>query len=753
MSRLLRTCHSGRERDEGLRLVDIILPLAIRDVYTYSVPDEIVYPQQGMRVLVPLGRKKITGIVLGPHTEPMDEKIRVRPIESVLDTYPIVTEEQIRLWQWMARYYMCTIGEVMNAALPSGIIDDDYTARTEVYVQLHPHICMERAQACVARARKQAAVLDTYARLAPQGERIARRLLIEESGESTAIVRALEEKGILARIEEEVGRIAPYTGPIEAPHTLTPAQQRAVEEIEESRSEHAVSLLYGVTSSGKTEVYIHLIEAEMKQGRSCLYLVPEIALTTQLTERLRRVFGSRLMVYHSRMRDVERVEIYRAIRTATEPIVVIGARSAVLLPLQTPGLIIVDEEHEQSYKQAEPAPRYNARSVAIMWGRACGAHVLLGTATPSIESYYHARQGKYGLVRLTERHQGISLPAIRLIDLERQYHRREMYGHLSDPLVEKIQQVLERGKQVILFQNRRGYAPMVQCTQCGDVPHCVQCDVAMTLHMQSHELRCHWCGHSIAQPQVCPKCGGEMKVRGLGTERLEDEVQALFPQARVLRMDLDTTRTKTGYQDIINAFSRHECDILIGTQMVTKGLHFDDVALVAVLQADQVLNQPDFRSWERAYQMLEQVAGRAGRKGEQGEVLIQSYDAEHTVLQLVQAHDYEALYEAQIAERQLYRYPPYYRIIQLTLKHRYPDRVGYAAMCMQARLQQIFGARISSVITPGVSRVQNQHIRQLTLRIEQGANLQEAKRRLQETIDYVQQVAKGTTIIADTDPM
>lgn len=714
-----------------------------------------------MRVLVPLVNKVLTGIVLGEHAEPVPAKVKLRDIVQVLDSTPTVSMLQLELWQWIARYYMCTIGEVMAAALPSGIIDDDYTARKEVYVQLHPDIDIERACACVARAKKQQRVLETYQHLAPEGQAVARRLLIEESGESTAVVRALEERGVLERRVEQVARIAPYAGPIEPLHTLSRAQQVALEQIEASWQQHDVTLLHGVTSSGKTEVYIHLIQSQLQARRSVLYLVPEIALTTQLTERLRRVFGDQLVVYHSRFSDEERVEIYRRIRTAETPLVVIGARSAVLLPLSELGLIIVDEEHEPSYKQAEPAPRYHARSVAIMLsqmvnrispnGTSC--RVLLGTATPSIESYHNAREGKYGLVTLTVRHQGISLPAIRLIDLQRQYHRKEMYGHFSDPMIERMRQVLAEGKQVIVFQNRRGYAPMIQCAHCGGVPKCVQCDVSMTMHMQSKELRCHWCGYTQPLPQACPVCGGEMKIRGFGTERLEDEVKGLFPNARVLRMDLDTTRSKTAYQDIINAFSRHECDILIGTQMVTKGLHFDDVALVAVLQADQLLNQPDFRSWERGYQMLEQVAGRAGRRGAQGEVMIQTYDPESTVLQLVQHHDYEGLYACQAEERKLFRYPPYYHLISLTLKHRYPDRVATAAMYLQARLQQIFGKRVSEVITPAVSRVQNQHLRQLMLRVEQGANMTEAKRRLAEAIEYVKQQCKGTSIIADVDPL
>ena len=731
------------------------MPLAISDVYTYSVPDSIPCPSAGMRVLVPLGRKSLTGIVLKEHTAPVKEGIRLRDILCVLDETPVVTRDQLFLWRWIADYYLCTVGEVLAAALPAGIIDDNYTARTATYLSLHPTLDIEHTRLLLRRAPKQWHVLETYLRLSAASPKIEKRILIEESGESTAVVRTLVERKILDESEQNVSRIAPYTGIVEPAHLLSPPQQKAADEIRRVWQSHEVCLLHGITSSGKTEVYIRLIQEQLEQGRNVLYLVPEIALTTQLTDRLCLVFGDSLMVYHSRFSDAERVEIYHAVRYAKRPYLVIGARSAIFLPFQNLGLVIVDEEHESSYKQSEPAPRYHARSAAIILAHAVGAKVLLGSATPSVDSYYNATIGKYGLVSLSERYAGLQLPKITLIDLKRQYHRKEMYGHFSDPLVDRIREELSRHKQVILFQNRRGYAPMLQCAACGKPPRCVNCDVPLTYHKQTSRLVCHYCGYSIPLPQRCPTCGGEMRIRGFGTERLEDEIAALFPEAKVLRMDLDTTRNKTAYQDIINAFSRHEVDILIGTQMVSKGLHFDDVSLVAVLNADQLLNQPDFRSYERAYQMLEQVAGRAGRKGRQGEVMIQTFEPDNPVLGYVLHHDYQGLFNSQSAERKMFNYPPFQRLITLILRHRDVHRLETAANTLQARLQQVFGNRAGGVIIPSVARVQNQYIREIRLRIETTANIARAKSLLMEQIHYTLTLpeCKGTTILPDVDPL
>lgn len=671
--------------------IDVILPLAIRDCYTYSVPDGFSIPAPGTRVIVPLMKKEVRGVVLRVHTEPIDPTLttKIRPISSIADTAPSVSPEQLALWQWMSSYYMCTLGEVMAAALPGG--------------------------------------LDKRLTNPPKRRRTS---------------------------------IAPYTGPVESSHALSEIQDKSVDEIETFWSSGKdIVLLYGVTSSGKTDIYIHLIEKQLAAGKNVLYLVPEIALTTQLTSRLQCIFGDRLIVYHSRFTDAEREQRYSHIAhlplSGSDNFVVLGARSAIFLPIPNIGLIIVDEEHDPSYKQAEPAPRYHARAAAIMLAKTHRAKVLLGTATPSIETYYLAQKGVYGLVRLTERYGGVELPDITLIDLRRQYERKEMYGHFSDPLVERIRQCLADNKQVILFQNRRGYAPLLQCVQCGQPPRCVQCDVPMTLHKRENEMRCHYCGYRMPVPPVCPQCGGELKTIGFGTERIEDEIQALFPEARVLRMDLDTTRNKSAYQDIINAFARHECDILVGTQMITKGLHFDDVRLVAVLNTDPLFNQPDFRAYERAYQMLEQVAGRAGRKGTKGEVWMQTFDPSNAVLSMVRKHDYMALYSQQIAERKLFNYPPFYRVIRLQMRDHNGVRVHRTATQLQTYLVRIFGERVSGVIIPSIERVQAYTIRELTLRIEQGANFSEAKRRLKETIDQIWSVSsnKNVKIIIDVDAL
>ena len=797
------------------RLVDIILPLAISDVYTYRVSDignrvsgngdrvsDIGYRVSGngdrvsgngdrvsgngdrvsgngdrvsdigyrvsdamligCRVLVPLGKKSVIGIIYREHEGELPANVKVRDVLQIVDEAPIVTAEQIKLWEWLSSYYMCTLGEVMAAALPSEIIDDNYSAATTQYIQLAPAYLAKEAQeqllGDLKRAKKQEQLVRDFLRLA-QNYQMERRLLLEQAGVSGAILRTLIDKGIFLEEERPISRLRQYKGETQKPHTLDSQQSRAIEEIRKSWQEKNVTLLHGVTSSGKTEVYIHLIEEVLQQGKQVLYLVPEIALTTQLTDRLQAVFGDKLVVYHSKFSNAERVEIYHEVKgdeaMRREARVILGARSAIFLPFSNLGLIIVDEEHEPSYKQQDPAPRYHARSAAIMMAHWYGATVLLGTATPSIESYHNALSGKYGLVEMKERFQGLQLPQITMIDLQRQYHRKEMYGHFADPLVDKIREELAKGKQVILFQNRRGYAPVLQCTKCGEAPKCPNCDVTMTYHKATNSLVCHYCGHSTRIPSKCPKCGGEMRTQGFGTERLEEELQGLFPEARVARMDLDSTRKKDAYQTIIDQFANHEVDILIGTQMVTKGLHFNDVSLVAVLQADSLLNTPDFRSYEQAFQMLEQVSGRAGRTGSQGEVMIQTFNPKNPVFEFLKAHDYEGLYSQQIAERELFKYPPYQRLIMLTLRHRDLGRLDAAATLLQQRLQQSFGERVSGVIIPSVTKVSNQWVRQIRLRIETTANIARAKALVKEHITFVQQQekCKGTIILPDVDPM
>ena len=748
-------------------LYDIILPLAIADVYTYNIPEALLpianrqSPITGCRVLVPLGKKSIIGIIYRKHKGELPASVKVRDVLQIIDDTPIVTTEQLKLWEWLSNYYMCTLGEVMAAALPSEIIDDNYSAATTQYLQLSPAYLAKEAQEQLLgelkRAKKQEQLVRDFLRSA-QNYQVERRTLLEQSGVSGAILRTLIDKGIFLEEERPISRLRQYSGETQQPHSLDSQQSRAIAEIRESWQEKNVTLLHGVTSSGKTEVYIHLIEEMLQQGKQVLYLVPEIALTTQLTDRLQAVFGDKLVVYHSKFSNAERVEIYNEVkgeRREAKGRVILGARSAIFLPFSNLGLIIVDEEHEPSYKQQDPAPRYHARSAAIMMAHWYGAKVLLGTATPSVESYYNALTGKYGLVEMKERYKGLQLPQITMIDLQRQYHRKEMYGHFADPLVDRIREELSKGKQVILFQNRRGYAPVLQCTKCGEAPKCPNCDVTMTYHKATNSLVCHYCGHSTRIPSQCPKCGGEMRTQGFGTERLEEEIQGLFPKARIARMDLDSTRKKDAYQTIIDRFAKHEVDILIGTQMVTKGLHFNDVSLVAVLQADSLLNTPDFRSYEQAFQMLEQVSGRAGRTGSQGEVMIQTFNPKNPVFEHLKAHDYEGLYKQQIAERELFKYPPYQRLIMLTLRHRDLGRLDAAATLLQQRLQQSFGERVSGVIIPAVTKISNQWVRQIRLRIETTGNITHAKALLKEHISFVQQQdkCKGTIILPDVDPM
>ena len=746
-------------------LYDIILPLSIGGVYTYRTPS---IPLQGgrdligCRVLVPLGKKSVIGIIYRRHEGELAPNIKVRDIIQVIDEQPIVTPKQLQLWEWLAQYYMCTLGEVMAAALPSEIIDDNYSAATTQYIQLSPAYLAPEAQEQLLRelqrAKKQEQLVRDFLRLA-QNYQVERRVLLEQSGVSGAILRTLIDKGVFLEEQRPISRLQQYTGETQSPHTLDQQQSNALASIQQAWEKTPVTLLHGVTSSGKTEVYIHLIDQVLKQGKQVLYLVPEIALTTQLTDRLRAVFGEQLVVYHSRFSNAERVEIYHKVKgdeaMRREARVILGARSAIFLPFSNLGLIIVDEEHEPSYKQQDPAPRYHARSAAIMMAHWYGAKVLLGTATPSIESYYNALTGKYGLVEMKERYKGLQLPQITMIDLQRQYHRKEMYGHFADPLVDRIREELSKGKQVILFQNRRGYAPVLQCTKCGEAPKCPNCDVTMTYHKATNSLVCHYCGHSTRIPSKCPKCGGEMRTQGFGTERLEEEIKGLFPDARVARMDLDSTRKKDSYQRIIDDFAAHRVDILIGTQMVTKGLHFNDVSLVAVLQADSLLNTPDFRSYEQAFQMLEQVSGRAGRTGSQGEVMIQTFNPKNPVFEHLKAHDYEGLYKQQIAERELFKYPPYQRLIMLTLRHRDLGRLDAVATLLQQRLQQSFGDRVSGVIIPSVTKISNQWVRQIRLHVETTANIARAKALLKEHIVFVQQQekCKGTIILPDVDPM
>lgn len=741
--------------------VEVIVPLAAPGPYTYLVPDDCpTNPQLGMRVLVPLGPRKIyTGVISSVLTTPpptlteAGSPIAYKAISCFLEDFPMVTPAQLRFWQWLSEYYMCTLGEVMKAALPAAL-----KLESETRVRLNPDFVAEGLLPSL-----QTRLLDILTDGKPHDiDELARLLdirtalpsinVLMEMGavyveERVAIPKRRKKKGDFLVVEEEVG----------APHVLNEAQTLALEQIHASFAKHPVTLLHGVTSSGKTEVYITLIQEALDCGQQVLFLVPEIALTTQLTARLRRVFGSRLGVYHSRLNDSERLTLYRDVLLHRGHDVIIGVRSSLFLPFQRLGLLIIDEEHDASYKQQDPAPRYHARSAGIVLASIFGAKTLLGTATPAVETYHNALSGKFGLVTLATRYRGLSLPDIHLIDLQRQYHRKEMYGHFSDPLLIRMKEELQRNKQVILFQNRRGYAGYVECRQCAYVPKCVNCDVSLTEHRFAGLLVCHYCGYSIPMPTVCPACHqvGTLSDRGFGTEMIEEEVKQYLPEALPARMDLDTTRNKQSHQRLIDQFAQHKVNVLIGTQMVTKGLHFDDVSLVAVLRADAMLNQPDFRATERAFQMLEQVAGRAGRTGDTGQVFVQTSDPSHPVFGWLQSHDYEAFYQAQIKERELFHYPPFKRLIVLTLRHRDMGRLLAASETLHERLVAVFGTRISQVIIPSVQRIQNQYARQMVLKVEASAPFEKAKQMLLAEMHYVQSLpnCKGTVIQPDVDPM
>jgi len=786
------------------KYVDVIVPLPIASQYTYSLPTEWEESvQEGCRVVVSFGRKKFyTAIVTKVHYAAPDG-YETKDIEEVLDTSPILLPRQFQFWEWLASYYLCTLGDVYKAAMPSGmklesetvvVYNDEFEAthplgdseqrlldllstdkeqcvtqlqraiglknilpivkrlldkeaifvkedlkrnykpRTEARVRLVNRELDEPGMMTLfnelSRAKKQLAVLMKYVELsgwAGRGEylqEVTKKTLLEKAGATNTIFNGLVDKGIFEVYYQEIGRLDKSEVATMEGNTLNPAQQEAFQGIMDSFRQKNVCLLHGVTSSGKTEIYIHLIQEALKAGKQVLYLLPEIALTTQITERLKRVFGKRLGVYHSKFPDAERVEIWKKQLDEEEYDVILGVRSSIFLPFKRLGLVIVDEEHENTYKQQDPAPRYHARSSAIMLASMYGAKVLLGTATPSVESYFNATSGKYGLVELKERYKDIQLPHIERVDIKELAHQKRMQGPFSPMLVKEVHDALERKEQVILFQNRRGFAPMMECHTCGWVPKCKNCDVSLTYHKGMNQLTCHYCGCTYQVPHSCPACGGvELMNRGFGTERIEDDIQLIFPEARVARMDLDTTRTRSAYEKIIADFEQGKTDILVGTQMVSKGLDFQNVSVVGILNADSMLNYPDFRSYERAFQLMAQVAGRAGRKNKQGLVVLQTKSPELPVIHQVMRNDYEQLYYDQLAERQMFRYPPYYRLIYVYLKHRKESVLDMAADAMATMLRSGLGDRVLGPDKPSVARIQTLYIKKMIVKVEQTASM------------------------------
>lgn len=756
-----------------MKYVEVVLPLPLDGLFTYAVADnQAAKAQVGCRVLVPLGKsKKYIGIVM--HVVDEKPEFEVKPIIEVIDRQPILLHQQIRLWQWISDYYLSPLGDIYKAALPSGLkAEEGYRPKKETYITLSEAFRSEQtlhvAMNMLTRATKQLKAFvgflslshwDTLNGTTPQETliEITREELMNATNTSLATVKALVDRNILTLYQKEVGRLnTSETAHPECMKPLSTAQSTAFEAVNELFATKKVVLLQGVTSSGKTEIYIHLIQQALDRGEQVLYLLPEIALTVQITSRLKKVFGNRLGIYHSKYSDAERVEMWNKQLSNAPYEVILGARSAVFLPFQKLGLVIVDEEHETSFKQQDPAPRYHARSAAIVLASMYQAKTLLGTATPSLESYYNAQQGKYGLVTLTTRFKGIQLPQIEVVDTKDLQRRKMMTGPFSPRLLEAVRQALHDDRQVILFQNRRGFAPRIECKECGWVPKCTNCDVTLTYHKNLNQLSCHYCGFTYSVPVKCPQCGSEKLVsRGYGTEKVEDQVRELFPEARVARMDLDTTHTRNAYERIIDDFSAGRTNILIGTQMISKGLDFDNVSVVGILDADAMLNYPDFRAYEHAFMMMSQVSGRAGRKGRQGLVILQTKSADLPVIGQVVRHDFKSFCTDLLDERSLFHYPPFYHLVYVYLKHTKNEVVETAALEMGSRLRQYFSDRILGPDKPAIARVKTMHIRKIVIKLEHGIDL----KRVREVLRYVQKQMMqdkryaALHIYYDVDPM
>ncbi len=820
-----------RHADRKTLFAEVILPLAIAKNYTYRVPYELNDKvATGKRVVVQFGKSKLYTAVVAAVTTQAPGKYEAKYLMDILDDTPIVTGQQLQFWQWMAEYYLCNAGEVMNAALPAAfklasetrimlnrdfnfdrsalhdkeylIIDaldiqpelsvsdiikllgqktvmpvlktlfekniiniseevsERYKPRKRTYLSLNPlyhdqdklkelFVILEK------RAPKQADAVLAYIQLLRQKSTVTKNDLMEAAGVNSQIVKSLIDKEVFSAEDKNVSRLYYEDQSTPATFELNEIQQEAVHSVQRQFIDKDVVLLHGVTSSGKTQVYIRLIEEVIAAGRQVLYLLPEIALTTHVIERLRRYFGSDIGVYHSRFNDNERVEVWHKVLNH-EYKIVLGARSSVFLPFDNIGLVIIDEEHETSYKQFDPAPRYNARDAAIYLAGRYNAKVLLGSATPSIESYYNARTNKYGLAELTERFGGVSLPKIEVVSITDETKRKTMESHFTGVLMADMKQALGNQEQVILFQNRRGYAPVLMCRICAFTPRCVNCDVSLTYHKSSRKLHCHYCGYKEDTLNICPACGStHLEYKGFGTEKIEDELSVLLPKSRIKRMDLDTTRARNAYQTILNELEEKRIDILVGTQMVAKGLDFSDVTVIGIINADSLLKYPDYRANERSFQMLAQVSGRAGRRGKQGKVVIQTYNPEHRVIRQVIANDYKDLYFTEIEERKTFKYPPFYRIIQFDVKHRDPDQLTLQADYLAAELRKHFGDRVIGPEFPLISRIRNFYIKSIMLKFERdNVSLAKVKTIIREVILQYQttKLSKGSLIQPDVDP-
>ena len=800
-------------------------------MFTYSITKaESEFLKVGMRVSVPFGKTKIhTGLVGGIHTNaPLIYD--AKEIHQILDETPIVTTKQLEFWQWIAKYYMCTVSEVMRAALPNAFIlesetlisrnlkkeikdtdlkDDEYLVfealhhqstlkiqeisnildkknvlpvikrlidkevillQEEIYdkykpkyvryVKLHAEYTSEvglhQLLDDLSRAEKQRQVVMTLFSISAKTKKPVKvKALVEQSGSSTAIVKALIDKGVLEEYHIQTDRVQYEGEENEDTKALNEYQTEALKQIETSFETQNVVLLHGITSSGKTEVYVKLIESVLAEGKQVLYLLPEIALTTQLVTRLQNYFGDQVAVFHSKYSAHERVEVYNnVLGNSAKAKIILGARSSIFLPFHSLGLIIVDEEHEQSFKQFDPAPRYHARDAAIVLAHLHQAKTVLGSATPSLESYNNAIDKKYGLVEINRRYNNVQLPDIELVDIADKHKKKRMKGHFSDRMIEEITEALDEGYQIILFQNRRGYSPIVECNTCGHSPQCPNCDVSLTYHQYRKQLRCHYCGHTNAMLQKCMACGTHnLDTKGFGTEQIESEAKTLFPKAKVARMDLDTTRGKYGYEKIITALEQQEIDVLVGTQMLTKGLDFRNVKLVGIMNADNLLNFPDFRAHERSFQLMLQVSGRAGRTKKRGKVLIQTYNPYHKILQQVSINDYLGMFKEQLQERRDFKYPPFFRLIKVTLKHRDYNKVETASDWLAKSLRQVFKANILGPEFPPVSRVRNQYLKNILIKIPQQQSLGKTKEAIKKINSSFEAIGafKGVRVIINVD--
>ncbi|SMO81464.1 replication restart helicase PriA [Solitalea koreensis] len=832
MNLLSDTSIENNYENEGrlTLFVEVILPLAISKNYTYRIPYELnIEVKVGKRVVVQFGKNKVYTALIYKIGTRAPELYEAKYILSILDNEPITTENQLHSWEWMASYYMCSIGEIMNAALPSALklasetritlnreaefdkslltdkeflvvdaldikaeltlndiikllgqktvmpiikslsekriimvieeLQQGYKPRIESFVSLNPtYFDQDRLRdlfQVLERAPKQVDLLMTYLRLSKLKKEVSKKGLLEESASSPAVFNALVEKEIFSLEKKEVSRFKTDEIEIIRNFELSAAQQDALETIQAGFTENRPVLLQGVTSSGKTQLYIRLIEACIQQGKQSLYLLPEIALTAQMIERLKAYFGDKIGIYHSKFNDNERAEVWKKVLKG-EYRIVLGARSSIFLPFTDLGLIIVDEEHENSYKQYDPAPRYNARDIALYLSKLHTASIVLGSATPSLESYFNVKSGRYRLASLQERYGGVKLPEIVITDLAQERKQRSMKSHFSGMLFRAMEQALERKEQIILFQNRRGYAPMLVCSTCAYTPKCVQCDISLTYHKHDHKLHCHYCGYKQTIFHLCPACGGtQIEQKGFGTEKIEDELAILLPNARITRMDLDTTRTKFGYQQIINDFEDRKIDILVGTQMVTKGLDFENVSLIGILNADAMLNFPDFRAFERSFQLMTQVSGRAGRRSDRGKVIIQTYQPQHKIIDWVKHNDIQSLYKSELAERSSFHYPPYFRLIQLDIKHKEIEKLNAAADMLGRELKQQLGNRVLGPEFPLVNRIRNLYIKTLLIKIEkENISLSRVKQVISESIAhfYRESEYKTTIIKIDVDP-